>query len=335
MGACLVSESHRPATPISTKTGGIPLLPVKAHRGNSRDKSEKKTCRVCGQEGHLQKQCRNAGSGKQGTVEEAAKLAHDQAVGAQIAAQDFSQELKELKLETETIRRERDNLKDKSDRETRQADELTEGLIHSIDFKTGAGHFTVLDRIVFFILFAMFSWAKHTMGWTTPGWIMDWFNTCHDAVFDAWHDGVVGKDLMWWELGATRFKWDRDIPMDSYPDQRPDMNAMQAVKHFNPHYAVIAVAKRWSIVPDAHVVVCMELVAQLTAPQFMNPVDARKTIYERMMKTASGYQWVNFNRYLAFEGHNVAIDSARIAYALYERSRERTIEAFCPPPRSC
>lgn len=164
-----------------------------------------------------------------------------------------------------------------------------------------------------------------------PGRLAVYLRALHLFLLDYAHDSTPA-DLCWWEWRARRLRFGGVFAAVTSVDMRPDANSLQQLKHKDPLYARVELTKRWGFNRNVSIFVSMELVAQLTSPRFVSGSSTIKDLQERMWRAAESYPFVNLDKYLTLDRKFVANDSVRVALALLEYERERSVVAFLRPP---
>lgn len=164
-----------------------------------------------------------------------------------------------------------------------------------------------------------------------PGMLSVYFRAVRVLLLDYSHE-ITPADLCWWEWRARRLKFDGVFAAVTSTDLRPDANSLQQLRHKDPLYARVKITKRWGFNREVTIFVSMELVAQLTSPRFVSGSSTIKDLQERMWRAAETYPFVNLDRYLTLDRKFVANDSVRVALALLEYERERSVVGFLAPP---
>jgi len=116
------------------------------------------------------------------------------------------------------------------------------------------------------------------------------------------------------------------------PDMRPDSNALQRMKHKDGLTAQIDI-ENLEDGEKKHLVVSMEMLAQLTAPKFMTLAADDKVALARIVRAAESYQLVNFDRYVTFTGRSVPMATAVVAWALWKKQQEDDLLDFLGAPQ--
>lgn len=309
-----------------------------AHRGDSRKRNETKQCNNCGVYGHIAKACRAPKSGQaNGKMEEAMKVAHDQAKGNAIAAKEAIEGLREA----QEILLGKEKLLAKAEEELAARKAVTSvgvrELISSLDFRidevqreeeeegwgTFLGKLALLVSIplgflwvgqVGYMILTVLAYLGLWILWTLVAWVYRWFRPPTPD--------VVGK----------HFKFVRLLPADDFPDLRPDANSLQKVKHADPLLAELTITRE-AEEETKHVTVSMELLAQLTAPKFMTWTSDAEVVFARMVRATETYQLVNFNRYDTVKGRSIPMTTAVVAWALWKRQQQEGLLDFVGAPR--
>jgi len=138
---------------------------------------------------------------------------------------------------------------------------------------------------------------------------------------------------MWYArrtIGSRHIKVIRYLN-ERHDDLRHDVNSLAKLKHGDACYAVVRVDDHDDDVSDEWTI-SLELLAQLLAPKFMNPVDSDEIQFERLMREATRFHTVNISRYYRWTEH-IYIATAHVAYAHAVHLKERTLGAFVLAPR--
>lgn len=309
-----------------------------AHRGDTKNRTEAKQCNNCGVYGHIAKACRAPkASQANGKLEEAVKVAHDQAAGNAIAAREALQGLKEA----QEILQGKEKLLAKAEEDLAARKAVTSAgvreLISSLDFRIDEvsreeeeeGWWTFLGKWALLVSIPLgFLWVGQVgyMILTVLAYLVLWILWTIVAFVYRWIwppvPDVVGK----------HFKFVRLLQTDDFPDLRPDANSLQKVKHVDPLLAELTITRE-AEEETKHVTVSMELLAQLTAPKFMTWTSDAEVVFARMVRAAETYQLVNFNRYDTVKGRSIPMTTAAVAWALWKRQQQEGLLDFIGAPR--
>jgi len=324
--------------PIDKRGGASAWKSGGAHRGDTKNRSEAKQCNNCGVYGHIAKACRAPRSNQaNGKLEEAMKVAHDQAAGNAIAAKEAIDGLREAE---EVLREKERRLKaaeDELDTRKVSTSAAVRELISSLDFRIDeVEKEEEVEGWAYFL-------AKWTLLVSIPlglAWIEEYFIMCALLLLYliAWAVcTAVMAVYSWWrppspDLVGKRFLFKRLLEVNDHPDLRPDANSLQKLKHADPLLAEITI-EREAEEETKTVVVSMEFLAQLTAPKFMTWTSDAEVVFARMVRAAETYQLVNFNRYDTVKGRSIPMTTAVVAWALWKRQQQEGLLDFVGAPR--
>jgi hypothetical protein len=138
----------------------------------------------------------------------------------------------------------------------------------------------------------------------------------------------------WWvrqSLGSRHISVQK-LLNERHEDLRHDCHSLMKLKHGDAAYAMVRVYDAECELFDDWTV-SLELLAQLLAPKYMNPVDSLDILYERLMRDAARFNTVNVSRYYRWTEH-IYIATASVAYAYAVHLRERAMGDFVLAPRS-
>jgi hypothetical protein len=270
-------------------------------------------------------------------MEDAMKMASDQAAGNAIAAKEAIQDLKaaqeDLAGKETLLKKVEEEL---AARKTATSASVRE-LISSLDFRIDEvsreeeveGWWTYCAKGALLVSIPLgFAWmgmlatAVLTVSLYLGVWILWVLVACIYGHFRPPLPQVTGK----------RFKFVRLLPTDDFPDLRPDANSLQKVKHADPLLAELTITRE-AEEETKHVTVSMELLAQLTAPKFMTWTSDAEVVFARMVRAVETYQLVNFNRYDTVKGRSIPMTTAVVAWALWKRQQQEGLLDFVGAPR--
>jgi len=135
--------------------------------------------------------------------------------------------------------------------------------------------------------------------------------------------------------GSRHIKFVR-LLNERHEDLRHDCNSLMKLKHPNAAYAEVQVTRYSRDEEDCEAdtwTVSLELLSQLLAPKYMNPIDSQSTLYERLMRDAARFNTVAISRYFLWTEH-IYIATANVAYAHAVHLRERDMGDFVLAPQS-
>jgi len=135
----------------------------------------------------------------------------------------------------------------------------------------------------------------------------------------------------------------------NHSDQRPDALSYVELKHKDAMYADILhsqarvgflqMLENWycdrpiAYEPVEKLLISGELLAQCATGSTMSPGTTDDVVFERLKRACNTQTTVNYSRYLTFEGHNVSMNTAIVAFGLYQHARQHTRALdFCQAP---
>lgn len=173
-----------------------------------------------------------------------------------------------------------------------------------------------------------------SIGWWTPD--VHRFVPCWKVVtVPRWGHNlanmVVAAGIIWWALvlidkkkmlrvfpsyRVTFLRW--ADPCD-LKDLRADVNSLQALKHKDPLYCWVRYS---SLTTSGEALISAELLAQLSAVKYMDPLMDYETAKFKIVNAVASTQMINIDRYRAFAGSNVGLDTAVVALALWRQYKD-------------
>lgn len=296
-------------------------------------------------------------------LQEALKDESARADGNAIAAREFSNDLKELRAELDAARgkvadREK-QASDSAERVTKLEKEICErnavataharAHVESLDVLIGKRALNeTLLVIAAIVHLALTAWAITGTGLYYPAQREEtsyvfWTNM-DTKVVPYWQEVPVGAIwhslvllasavmFLWWIvlyldrhghmriLPQYRVRFSRWADRGEYPDLRADVNSLQALKHKNPLYCWVSYS---SLTSCGEALISAELLAQLSATKYMDPLMDYDTAKFKIVNAVSTTQLVNLDRYAAFAGSSVGLDTAVVALAMWRQFKDQ------------
>jgi hypothetical protein len=152
------------------------------------------------------------------------------------------------------------------------------------------------------------------------GWVHNLCIVISSALLLWWILLLVDKRGWVRVLPTYRVKFLRWADRDEYPDLRADVNALQSLKHANPLYCWVTYS---SLTTQGRTLISAELLAQLTATKYMDPLMDYDTAKFKIVNAVSTTQLVNLDRYAAFKGASIGLDTAVVALAMWRQFKDQ------------
>lgn len=295
-------------------------------------------------------------------LQQALKDEVDRADGNAIAARDLAEEVRELRQEVQQadavtqdsnklIEDLEKRLKEREEELARRNRDLTDHVRQSVEGlsvsvrRSEWSETVIAIMLILQVCLAFWSLtesnipypskcAQVSIGWWTPD--VHHYVPCWKVVtVPRWGHNlanmVVAAGVIWWCLvlidkkklmrvfpayRVAFLKW--ADPCD-LKDLRADVNSLQMLKHKDPLYCWVRYS---SLTTSGEALISAELLAQLSAVKYMDPLMDFETAKFKIVNAVASTQMINIDRYRAFSGSNVGLDTAVIALALWRQSKD-------------